>query len=51
MLAFLKELRTKITIGMVGGSDLSKQREQLGDGGESRPTAAAHPTGRANNAR
>jgi len=30
MLSFLKELRGKIMIGMVGGSDLSKQKEQLG---------------------
>lgn len=32
MLAFLKELRSKIIIGMVGGSDLQKQKEQLGEG-------------------
>lgn len=32
MLSFLKELRSKIIIGMVGGSDLKKQREQLGEG-------------------
>lgn len=31
MLAFLKELRSKVIIGMVGGSDLKKQKEQLGD--------------------
>jgi phosphomannomutase len=31
MLAFLKELRAATHIGMVGGSDLSKQKEQLGD--------------------
>ena len=31
----LKELRSKITIGFVGGSDLSKQREQLGENGRS----------------
>lgn len=30
-LAFLKTLRQKVYIGMVGGSDLVKQREQLGD--------------------
>ena len=29
--AFLKELREKIAIGVVGGSDLVKQKEQLGD--------------------
>jgi phosphomannomutase len=28
--AFLAELRTKVTIGVVGGSDLVKQQEQLG---------------------
>ena len=30
-LTFLKELREKIAIGVVGGSDLVKQKEQLGD--------------------
>ena len=30
MLDFLKELRSKVTVGFVGGSDLKKQREQLG---------------------
>lgn len=30
-LTFLKQLREKITIGVVGGSDLVKQKEQLGD--------------------
>ena len=29
-LTFLKELRNKIAIGVVGGSDLVKQKEQLG---------------------
>lgn len=32
LLSFLKELRGKVVIGMVGGSDLKKQREQLGEG-------------------
>lgn len=32
MIEFLAELRKKIYIGMVGGSDLVKQREQLGKG-------------------
>lgn len=32
MLEFLKELRKKVVIGMVGGSDLKKQYEQLGSG-------------------
>mmetsp|Transcript_84204 Transcript_84204/g.225163 ORF Transcript_84204/g.225163 Transcript_84204/m.225163 type:complete len:249 (-) Transcript_84204:101-847(-) len=31
MLAFLKELRSQVVIGVVGGSDLKKQKEQLGD--------------------
>ena len=30
MLEFLKELRSKVTVGFVGGSDLKKQEEQLG---------------------
>lgn len=29
--AFLEVLRSKVTVGVVGGSDLSKQKEQLGD--------------------
>lgn len=32
MMAFMKELSTKITVGIVGGSDLPKQEEQLGNG-------------------
>eukprot|EP01084_Bolivina_argentea_P175529 303942_1 len=31
MIAILAQLRKKYTIGMVGGSDLPKQKEQLGD--------------------
>ena len=31
MIDFLARLREKVVIGMVGGSDLKKQREQLGD--------------------
>lgn len=31
MIEFLKTLRSKVHIGMVGGSDLVKQKEQLGD--------------------
>lgn len=30
-LTYLKQLREKISIGVVGGSDLTKQKEQLGD--------------------
>ena len=33
ILVALEKLRSKITIGFVGGSDLSKQREQLGENG------------------
>jgi phosphomannomutase len=32
MMDFLKQLRQKITVGIVGGSDLPKQEEQLGSG-------------------
>jgi len=32
MMEVLKTLRKKITVGIVGGSDLPKQEEQLGDG-------------------
>ena len=32
MMSFMKDLGEKITIGIVGGSDLPKQEEQLGDG-------------------
>lgn len=32
MMAFMKQLSQKITVGIVGGSDLPKQQEQLGDG-------------------
>jgi len=32
MMAFMKELSKKITVGIVGGSDLPKQEEQLGKG-------------------
>ena len=32
MMEVLKTLRKKITVGIVGGSDLPKQQEQLGDG-------------------
>eukprot|EP00172_Hildenbrandia_rubra_P001926 Plantae.Rhodophyta-Hildenbrandia_rubra.ctg25615.p1 GENE.Plantae.Rhodophyta-Hildenbrandia_rubra.ctg25615~~Plantae.Rhodophyta-Hildenbrandia_rubra.ctg25615.p1 ORF type:complete len:284 (+),score=57.86 Plantae.Rhodophyta-Hildenbrandia_rubra.ctg25615:358-1209(+) len=31
MVEFLTQLRSKVTIGIVGGSDLKKQREQLGE--------------------
>lgn len=32
MMTFMKDLSKKITVGIVGGSDLPKQEEQLGDG-------------------
>ena len=31
MKEFLSKLRTVVKVGVVGGSDLSKQKEQLGD--------------------
>ena len=34
VLAYLAALKQKVTIGMVGGSDLVKQKEQLGPNGE-----------------
>lgn len=33
--AFLQKLREKITLGVVGGSDFPKQKEQLGETGQS----------------
>ena len=32
MMTFMKDLSKKITVGIVGGSDLPKQEEQLGEG-------------------
>ena len=32
MMTFMKDLSKKITVGIVGGSDLPKQEEQLGSG-------------------
>ena len=32
MMSFMKKLSEKITVGIVGGSDLPKQEEQLGEG-------------------
>jgi len=34
MKAFMKDLRGRITVGVVGGSDFVKQKEQLGETGE-----------------
>lgn len=33
MLEMLRELRKRVVVGVVGGSDLVKQKEQLGDDG------------------
>ena len=33
MVEFMAKLRKEITIGVVGGSDLPKQKEQLGESG------------------
>ena len=41
MLEFLAALRKKVTIGMVGGSDLDKQKEQLGEDGEPHAACSA----------
>ena len=41
MTTFLKELRDKTYIGVVGGSDLSKIKEQLGEDGQLPAIAAA----------
>jgi hypothetical protein len=35
---FLKELRQKVSIGLVGGSDLAKMQEQMGKTGISLPS-------------
>jgi phosphomannomutase len=35
MLELLQELRHKVAVGFVGGSDLAKQQEQLGSTGSS----------------
>lgn len=34
MAAFLQELRRRVKVGVVGGSDFEKIKEQLGDDGE-----------------
>ena len=43
MTAFMKELRGKVAIGVVGGSDTVKIKEQLGDDCKRESTAAAAP--------
>jgi hypothetical protein len=42
MTARLQQLRQQITIGVVGGSDLVKQKEQLGENGASSLSASAY---------
>lgn len=34
MAAFLQQLRQKVKVGVVGGSDFEKIKEQLGDDGK-----------------
>jgi len=46
VLAYLEELRKHVFTGMVGGSDLAKQQEQLGDDGETAPGRALARPGR-----
>lgn len=41
--AFLQKLRTRVQIGVVGGSDYSKIAEQLGEGDEGMSSAQSHP--------
>lgn len=36
MAAFLQQLRRKVRVGVVGGSDFAKMQEQLGDDGKGR---------------
>lgn len=36
MAEFLEKLRSRVRVGVVGGSDLTKIQEQLGDDGETR---------------
>ena len=43
MTAFMKELRGKVTIGVVGGSDTNKIKEQLGEGCKWALTQATAP--------
>lgn len=43
--AFLRELRERVHIGVVGGSDYAKIAEQLGDGDEGEMRPARSPRG------
>jgi|TARA_B100001142_G_scaffold319712_1_gene363582 hypothetical protein len=38
MIAFMAALREKVAVGIVGGSDLAKIKEQLGEAGASTHT-------------
>jgi hypothetical protein len=44
--SFLTELQGRVTVGIVGGSDLPKQREQLGDDVLDRCAAGSQPVKR-----
>lgn len=37
MAQFLQQLRTRVKVGVVGGSDLKKIKEQLGEDGKTIP--------------
>lgn len=39
MAEFLEKLKTQVRVGVVGGSDLDKIKEQLGDDGETHISA------------
>lgn len=43
--AFLRELRERVHIGVVGGSDYAKIAEQLGDGDEGEMRTTRSPGG------
>lgn len=44
MAEFLEQLRTRVRVGVVGGSDLSKIKEQLGDDGETHTSVPLYCT-------
>lgn len=41
MAAFMQRLRQKVKVGVVGGSDMAKIREQLGENGKGRVMQSA----------
>lgn len=49
MAAFVQRLRQKVKVGVVGGSDFAKIREQLGEDGKGRADAirTRRPAGKA----